>query len=533
MIRLLIVDDEPITRNFLKKLMDWEKCGIELVGALSDGARALEIIKSQKVHVVVTDIKMPVMNGIELMEQALIVDPDIHFLVLSGYDDFFNVSQAYKLGAKDFFLKASLSVDELKRSIQKIALNIQNAEMKHNVTANKHIDSARNILNKNSFILRQHLLSNLIFKGILPDYDTMKELDVIVSGERFRIMSLLIYYKVSDIQEMWDNDVRLIEYAVCNIVQEILDENSAGMVCVSKFAEYVLVLKDDVDPDRIFSQILVAVTRYLGFHISGGISDFGGISGLRGLHEQALTFRNRYFFIGKDVLISQHNIKSSTKQQSVEIGSKIGIMRKFLSVIGTCDALSYISRLTVESNCTDIDSIRELFDYYFHELKFFCKSNELYTGLKGRFDVYSDDLSQYGDLNDLNQWLKAVTFDIVNELHKNNNIGDLAKKFIEENYSESFSLSDLAQHFGYNNAYLSRLLYISTGMSFVKYLTQVRMEKAIELISGTDLKIYEISQRVGYENVEHFSRYFKNHTGVSPNQYKKNVLEHSGSDDEL
>jgi len=196
MIRLLIVDDEPITRNFLKKLMDWEKCGIELVGALSDGARALEIIKSQKVHVVVTDIKMPVMNGIELMEQALIVDPDIHFLVLSGYDDFFNVSQAYKLGAKDFFLKASLSVDELKRSIQKIALNIQNAEMKHNVTANKHIDSARNILNKNSFILRQHLLSNLIFKGILPDYDTMKELDVIVSGERFRIMSLLIYYKV-------------------------------------------------------------------------------------------------------------------------------------------------------------------------------------------------------------------------------------------------------------------------------------------------------------------------------------------------
>lgn len=522
MIHVLIVDDEPIMRNFLKNILDWEACGLHLSGVVSDGLKAMDIIRREKIHIVLTDVKMPHMNGIELMEAALAHDPEIRFIILSGFDDFYYVNQAYKLGVQDYFLKAELSVDDLKSTFLKLAseLSKQDADGAGMVRAG----DAEYLLYKNRFVLKQNALRDLVFGH--DRQAAMRSLDglgIFIDSSALRVMVIQVHIYTHILSSQWNGDRELFKFAVTNVLQEILDEHNAGQVFANTVDEFILLLTSPADSDAVFAELRAALRTHFGLNLCGGQSrTASGFAAVRELYQQAAKACQNYFYKGKNLLLSPEDIQNGdAAQQPVGLGNKAALLRELLTIINRSNVLLYLGKLTVDSGYRDAEAVRKLFDIYEYELESFCARNDLTAAIQPQFLLYTGELKEYGDLSDLNQWLKKTLLTITNAAEQGSDIVAQVQSYVAGHYMEDISLTELACYFGVNSAHLSRIFHRESGISFIKYLTNFRMEKAVELIGNTSMKIYEIAERVGYANVEHFSRCFKKHTGVSPNQYLK------------
>jgi two-component system response regulator YesN len=130
MINVLVADDEFIIREFLETLLDWNLYNMQVIGIASDGEIALEMAKKHSVDILITDLNMPYLSGLELITQCKLLHPNIKCFVLSGYDDFSDVSNAYKLGVQDYFLKADLDICNIQKTIISVANELSQSEIK-------------------------------------------------------------------------------------------------------------------------------------------------------------------------------------------------------------------------------------------------------------------------------------------------------------------------------------------------------------------------------------------------------------------
>lgn len=252
-IELLIAEDEPIMRDFLRGLVDWETYGYHLVDIACDGQEAMDIISSRHIDVVMTDIKMPIINGIELMQRTRDIAPHIKFLVLSGFDDFELVSQAFKLGAVDYFLKAELSVEKIQEQFIKLADELQQEQ--HTAAGQAtgrlikdlriHKEKVRNleqILYKNRWVTRGTILNDLMWDG-----GTHSELEISSAGLHIkegclRVMVIKVYRYNELAENDWEGSVELLNFAFVNVIQEILDGSHGGDVFCKVPGEFVVEL---------------------------------------------------------------------------------------------------------------------------------------------------------------------------------------------------------------------------------------------------------------------------------------------------
>jgi two-component system response regulator YesN len=180
-----------------------------------------------------------------------------------------------------------------------------------------------------------------------------------------------------------------------------------------------------------------------------------------------------------------------------------------------------IQKISITSqsvSSSHIRAIKELYMKYHFILMDFALQNGLYGELRELSKQYEEHLKFYGDLDSLNRWLSSV-INIVKAHNGENSIINQVKHYVEENYMQDISLQSVANKFNINSSYLSRLFSEKGDTTFTDYLAHTRITKAIEFIKSSNLKIYEICEKVGYTSPEHFSRTFKKMTGKSPKQF--------------
>lgn len=518
MYNLLIVDDEPAVLEGILSSLEWEEHGIEIMGAAANGEEALRILSHTHIHIVLTDLRMPVMGGLDLIRQVKETHPGIRFIILSGFDDFDYIKEAIRLGVEDYLLKP-LNKDELSSALLTAIEKIENdlhkyIHMMKDVTAFKENLLHRWVTHSIShYEFRERaMLSNIQYSS--PEY-------------------AVAVVRILDAASL--KDMGLAAFSVWNICDEVMNSHSPAIVFRNTENDVIFIF---------YGEQLYAKAQELRRGLQACLDQVSGllkikvfmtlgcvIQGYTNVHESytdAVSLQNYSLILPCNNILSADDIsKPHPHQDALQID--FSVFRNLVTMKRLEEAVTFIEELIAGLGNTGLanlaaakNTILELLFHLSDVLKNSARrAEELPEDLKNLFSGFDTVRSNL----ELEQWLKAITCKAIRFLEvKVENTHPLVKQVLDSvhaGYSKDISLKTLSAQYNVNTSYLGQLFKNETGEMFTDYLNNVRIERAKELIAGTPLKMNEIAERVGYTNQGHFFRSFKKLTGLSPAEYKE------------
>ncbi|GMQ59288.1 hypothetical protein AN1V17_36850 [Vallitalea sediminicola] len=523
MYKILLVEDEPIFRFALKTLIEWEKYNIDMSLEAANGKKALDIIKdNMDIDVIITDINMPVMDGLKLLEELKKMSINPAVIVLSAYDDFHLVRQAFQYGVTDYILKREMEPEQ----VLELVLTVIN---KH-----KKVKKNQNQIKKDK---------NKFIKGLLFDRENY-DIDQDISEYSIRLVNnnlAVLCILIDDFQQIenrYKNSIKDFERSVVRAIDQVLNKLEFGEVLPMSSKEYIIILssksyslsKINNEINEILEGVRHVLFNGVNIKTSIGISDIkSGYDYIPFSYTQAKKNVQLRFILGKGKNIFP---KDAIYVEESNRHSIIGEEKELLKALDNLNkqvAFQELDRIFEIISTFKIKKINDILIPYM-ELFFLISQyiNDIdtdYSLPNEKVDFY-EHIKIYETVDEVNAWIKSLVEDIFNYLQEDRYLGissssKKAKQFIEKHYMERITFKNVCEHVHLSEAYFSKIFAKDLNLTFTEYLTKKRIEKAKLLLSDTDMKIYEICYSVGYANVEHFSRTFKKIVGMSPKQYKK------------
>ena len=506
MFSIMIVEDELFMADFLANFIDWASIDVTVAGVYHDGASALQAMEAAAPSVVLTDINMPVMNGLELIERALEKNIKTKFVIISGYNDFYLVKNAFKLGATDYFLKTELDPDELKNYILKM----------------KYTDSAYHF--KTGIDRKEPALKEIVWGGMRPLEEYQKTLSLRIFRYKIVLAVNLVNYETI-LKTQYQGDRELLKYGIMNILDEILAEKPFAECFFEDYDQLVFIVSAQEQEQAVQNVwTLAAVVRESLEESLNFITD-GGFCGtaesekeLAGLHDKARHAAKFSFVLGRDTIYDYEVLAQEPSRLPAD-PSKLILEFENLVFDFDFDALSRQADkfMLREASIHDLDRLIEIYRSYFVVLTHFSNTHEKFKLEPGRFER----IIRGGTLDELNAYFAEILQKLAGMFGYSSNVVTKVQKYIQENYSKDISLQTIADEFQIDYKKLSRLFTQKTGENFKKYLTDIRMREALRLIQDTDFLLYEISEMVGYNNYANFSRSFMKYYNKWPKDVER------------
>ena len=537
MLKVLLADDEEIIREGLYHGFDWGKMGLEVVGLAEDGEEALAIMREKVPEIIVTDIKMPFVDGLELVERGKLINPNSYFILISGHEEFSYVQKAIKLGAYDYILKP-IELDYLKQIILKVIADYKAKKRKEEVILDLQAK-----VDDHLPVLREDFLRKLI-AGNLKQLEVERKLEENEFGSDLRqivaaIVQLDDYYVVA--QMIGDERRKLVEKNLAGLVKTFNSEEIIAFA--NKPFEYVLIFFGRIRTNlaqtvqTTLTRIRLGAAEIKPFTLSiaiGGHQEWPyGLSRSFREAEEALTYK---FIIGKNRNIYYQTDKPGKIIKEERLITDFG-SEEILSAIKANDRgciretlTQIVAYLTKEGESSRIKMELVVGNIFLQAVKFLYQNGSLGE------EVFNDPLDVYHKIisaqtaNDMASELLAVLLKIMDYLEDkgsnrlNRNI-EKAKAYIRENHGcNDLTLEKVANHVHMGSTYFSFLFKQEEGENFIEYVTRIRMEKAKELLTYSSFRSYEIAYLVGFNNPTYFSTSFKRYYGFSPSEYKKRLF---------
>jgi len=525
-LKVLIVDDEILIRVGVKSCLDWEKYGFEVVGLAENGVKALNLVEKLAPDIVLTDIKMPNMDGLKLIEVLRKDYPQIKVIVLSCYNEMEYVKRAMKLGAEDYLLKLSVQPETLLEIMNRVKAAIEEEREEELKTR-----QAENTIRISKQILKDNVYKKFL-KGALSTEDyllALAELDLKLVLDHYWVVCCRINDGLSE-RSFTEQPLR--DYSFRNIVLEMLADFGQCDLAEVEGGLFVLVIANNpgLNVMEVCQNLSSAVTKYLNAVVSFGVSQGAtGAGKLKEQYRQARTALNHMFYDGRGS-IRQFNEKLSFSGEPVLIGTDIENL--LISAVESLDrdqAWSHLEGLFTEF-ANQKKYAPEAVKYAIIEVIYKFNSLSKKYDLHGRFfnaDV-KDDLSailRTETLQDLKAWLKKYIHNLVDALsdfkleRERPEIAKI-KSYIHQNIEKNITLEDAAEICNLSKAYFSTLFKKEVGESFTDYTNRLKMEKARELICNYGLRCYEAAEKVGIFDQSYFSKLFKKYIGEKPSTIK-------------
>lgn len=534
---ILVVDDEPIMREAYVTMIDWEKNGFTLVDRAKNGNVALEIMRKNKVDIVITDLKMPTMSGLELIRKAHKEFPDVKFIVMSGFDDFLLVKEAFTLGVKEYFLKFEMEPETILQTLFKVKKEIEEKRILENakLANQREMDSKLNeavrlekIVQNNRVAICEKLLKELVWgTNVKKTESGLRECEIYLNEKSLRIIvfSLNDYYLVEE--KVWKGQRELFKYAILNVLDEICKKHGSFYPFYNLPHEFVVIYSPSDEMIKhnylktFFEDVRSAVCECFGMDVDCGCSTLcSGYDNLKELYTEASRACSYGFIAGHGKIVMYKDMRLMS--EGINISKSLQELKRLLTIAEPGQIKKEAYKLRVSSN--DIgydktDEVKRLFYLYYVEMTSFLEDSGLKEYAAGNIFEYTL-IKETADLGKLNNWLVMSISDIADALEHRSGINKV-KNYIKHHYSEQISLSTVADVLEISTGHLSRMFQKSEGESFTQYLLKTRMNAAIFLLQNTNLKVYEVAKRVGYPNAEQFSKMFKKVTGKSPKTFIK------------
>lgn len=523
----LIVDDERSVVDALEISVPWQELGIaELFKAVS-ARHAIEILDRNSIALLVTDIRMPGMNGIELIEYAKKRNDRIKCILLTGHSDFEYAQRAIGLGANDYLLKP-VSDEDLLLSCRK-AIAAYDEEWKEIVSVRK----AKELFQENLPTIRSRFLMDILAEQI-PHFSELEtrladfEIDL-REGDRVAVMVI----RVEDgFPEFARSDSSMVEYSVLRIVDELFKDGSAAWRCKDASNYLVLTIKETarVPMEALGLQLQKNVKQYLKGNISIVVSDWGVFPrDLPRLYSLSIAAMHRTIGSDNKFFLSLRAIEHPFPAHSL------------IALYAPPDLFRLMETGRWEDAEKKVDAIfGELTEKWPNSQEHATEAIALILNALSRIAhsggvLLADILPKTGaapfDIRTLNtiqrmkDWaasaIEATRGALERELKDTRSA--LVKKvssYIDENLHRDVSLQSIADFLDLHPAYVSRIYKLETGENLSAYILKRRMERAAYLLRSTDLKILEISTEIGYPNPAYFIKVFKTVFGMTPVEYR-------------
>ncbi|WP_337102204.1 response regulator transcription factor [Paenibacillus sp. YIM B09110] len=486
MLKAVLFDDEFIVLKGLIKLINWAECGVELVATAKDGLSALEAFRTHRPDIVITDIRMPGMDGLELIETIRSEAPETMCIVFSGYNEFEYVKKAIHLGVIDY-LEKPITLEKIKDGIRKAVARIQeHSEM----SALKH-ESKQQLLVQSTLGLIQR--GSEAIKGWAehfgPDASEVKGVTVLALSEEHVQLASGSGYRIIRIRNGSEFLAAVFHFDQAFAGWTDIMENIADATVGSGNTYETL----DLAPNS-YKEALRAL-RY-GKYLEGK----GWI---------------RFSELGVSESVDPH--LSEIEEEvlfDMRIGDKDALMAKLDNY------LAEFRRMKPDPEVAEIELMRMLF----HGLEVAKETGESLTDLKPPGHLPERKLLSMQTLEEMAAWLREEMeriMDWIIDIRTRSKHASVEKavRYMNDHLGRDLTQQEVADHVGMNVTYFSLLFKEEMGVSYIKHLTKVRMEKAKRLLNE-DLSIQDISERVGYYHARHFSEVFKKHTGMTPGQFR-------------
>ena len=535
MYKLLIADDEAWIRERLSQAIDWAGIGAEVAGEACDGEEALEKCLTLQPEIILTDIRMPCINGLELIEKLKEQDFAGKIIIISGYDDFQYAQQAVKLGAHDYILKP-VDDEELLHTV-KTAIEKIEQEKKREET----LSSLQQQLEEQLPRLRERFVRSLLSGYFSSRERAERELDYFhIANENLSHICFVIQIEAPAVQADNPETSHLIQFAICNITRDFIERLGTGYVLISQQDQIVGVVSSPKSREGLFRQALSIsygirnmVKRVLDQTITIGVGnpcgDLLDISLSFKQARQALINRN---YFGNGGIYTSETTRDTDKpvacrnyDMDILCGFiKAGQEEEAQKALGAM--LDKVVAENVQIRPVDIRSL------YINVIFSAMKAASEYKEIEERFSTmdvgFFRELDRLNTMEELRHALSGAVKEITGCIEaarcgNKRRIVEMALAFIEAHYSEPISLSDVAEAVYLNPSYFCKIFKNETGESFTKSLMKFRINKAIELLHDPRLKIYEIAEMVGYSDVQYFTKIFKSVAGVVPTYYRDKV----------
>ncbi|WP_100405229.1 response regulator [Bacillus solitudinis] len=495
MLRAVVFDDEYIVLKGFKQMINWKKYMIDIVATAEDGHTALSIVREVLPDIVFTDIRMPGIDGLQLIESILAIAPETICIVFSGFQDYEYLRKAIKLGVTDYIEKP-ITIPKIEESMQKI---IEKKNHQNHITSLrlKWKDSERDLLEKATLdLLLQHTKANEKWCNLFgDDADRIKAITVLACSKFHNTMLYenLPFYRIISIR----NGEQYL-YVVFHLDEEI-DILQEQLVELSDITEGVIGI------GRTYENINELSESYRE-----------AIKALK--HALFIEEKGLFFFTDLGEAPTQPR-DLSDREENV-----INFMRK-----GNLDAVltelsRYIQWLRKEKIDPDVTE-REILKLIYFAMEVVRDTAGEKSLLWEKKYVPHVMISEQRNWTDLEQWLQTqfkMMMEITIERRQENKHSSIPKAltYIESYYNQNITLKDVSDHIGMNFTYFSLLFKEEMKMSYIKYLTKYRMEKAKSLLKGGE-NVTEVCKKVGYYTTRHFSQVFKKYYGMTPGDYKK------------
>lgn len=528
MMKVLLVDDEKIMRIGLKMMIPWEEHGYELCGGAEDGHQALDMVNKYQPDIVITDLRMPRMDGLEMI-QYLISIPGFRgkIIALSNYGEYELVREALKLGAIDYLLKVTLKPAGLLAVLDKAAVLLRSER-----------EEKEEERIKSAVLMESYRLSkNQFFKDLVFDeYFSEQEIDLQASKLQiaFGDQKLFLFFiQVDRYDKRKWNYKQLFSFSIYNIVSELIHDSHLMEIAEISNRSYIVLLPHpnqymtEQGPMHLARQISDMLHLYLNLEVNIVISqEFEGLQSLKKAYWSCAQAVGARFYASSPVIMHVHEAECQVRSLPSTCSY---LQEEMISSIRSGEIERLKSHAEALMNAAEQEEWHPslLLRSVTAVLEFWEARS---SALKYRYVLpasYREALEQAGTLDHF----KTAMEEAIEQLYEHAPPVPMRKyrkevrdviEYLTQHIDRKITLDRLADHVKLNESHLSRLFKSETGKSIVNYLNELRMERARELLRDPDLSVKSVSEKVGISDQFYFNRLFRKLYGQSPTDYKKN-----------
>lgn len=502
------MDDEATIRKGLRETIAWNELQVEIIGEASNGQEALQLLRSLQADVVLTDIKMPVMDGLEFAEMIKHEGIHTHIIMISGYDDFEYAVQALRLGVKDYLLKP-VDIDLLIEIVKKV--RHEQAEFE-----------------QDSFL---KWLTHEI-NGTSDEHDWANRNPLFVKNKPFHV----ICSQLSDYSLLMSSTLPAERNEVGRQMREVIGTSfrKAGLECTSAFIHpnqliTILFMEEHAFYSAILEKLWELHRQWKGPHrlLFTVSQQFSRAEEIRMAYLQASAMMESPVLCQSPVL-ENHSVRDSAQLPMYSPLTQIGQLLNCFIEQNRQGILDVAERIFMEFAARDLTYsdvyaiCKKIITILEARLRELGKS----TTVKLRFDHPLDVLiyNSYAQIrNVFVEDLTVLYINVIahNETSKSNSLIEKAKSFIIERLFDEIKAAEVAEHIHVTPNYFSFIFKQAIGKNFNEYVNELRVDKAKEFLLCTDEKVFEIAERVGFHDYKHFVYVFKKMTGATPSIYRE------------
>ncbi|WP_223589376.1 response regulator transcription factor [Neobacillus bataviensis] len=522
--KVLIVDDEKHVRDGIKLLGEWEKNGIKETFEAGNGEEAIQLIKKIKPEIIFSDMKMPKMDGTQLLEWIKDNQPNSKTIVVTGYDDYHYMRKALHFGSVDYLLKP-IDPEILNQTLEKAVM-----EWKKEEADRKKKESSSQLINQMKPVYRDRKLTQFL------NGDNMKEDDYQEFGFHLSQNYLVALVKINGKTiETFQGDRDLTYFTILNVINEILLENDCGIGFryLSNKGEIVIIFwKKFQYIDELLAQIYHSLRNALNVSCPIAI----------GKPVQKSTKMLDSYQHAKQVLLNSNILERNEKRVYREDVLQIDALRNLMAYSSSVDLAVQAGEIEafhevirqIESDYTENGylSLSQLLqfenEYLVISRKWFKTYNLLFKAsenIEKRVGSFFDEHGAF-QLEEYKQRKKREISNFLKKVkrstqQKNSNIIYDIEKYLQANFDQDVKLQEISDHFYISREYISRKFKQEFNVNISDYIVRIRMERAKALLKNRQLKIYEIAGMIGYQDDKYFRKVFKKVEGVTPNEYRE------------